>query len=333
MLAPETGDEIRERIEGQTSDLTWARVPAASTGAEATRALALPPLRRARALARGTGATVVVWVDEGPGRFEIAIVDVEAGRVLLREIPFDDAERTANLEAAALIVRSALQTLERGGHIGVRPARPVASPAEPSPPSPPTSQDSLPTSADTTAEHIVEPAARALHFDASLGGTSLLRGHAVITLEATLRINLGALHVAVGLVATAPDTLSSQGVSLRLRGLLGVAEAGATWRGSRRLELTPAARIEWGRVERRTEATPDGLAPTVARASTIARGGLVFRLGASVTERLTLGFRVGVLVTLTELRFAAPIGGELATLARSAPATPLASVFLGIRLR
>lgn len=122
-LDPATPEEIDERIQGQTADLRWTRVSAGAAGAErpADRSGSWA-LSRARALVTPAApARVVVRVVEDPGSnaLVVTIVDIPQARVLEREVALG-ADRSAALEAAALIVRGALQTLADGGEIGVR---------------------------------------------------------------------------------------------------------------------------------------------------------------------------------------------------------------------
>ncbi|MCB9593730.1 MAG: hypothetical protein H6719_13435 [Sandaracinaceae bacterium] len=123
-----TDATLATRIRGQTADLPLELIEA-------------PPVEsfeRSLALGRDRGAPFVVFATETPAAQGLAaltihVVEVEPRRMLARQIPADGPDdRSAQLEAAALIVRSALRDLSEGGHVGVampgppRPGTPVA---------------------------------------------------------------------------------------------------------------------------------------------------------------------------------------------------------------
>jgi hypothetical protein len=128
LLDPGVPAETRERIVGQTSDLPFVLLPLGALAAPQP-AQQGDPLGRAARLAVGTEARVVVWTVEREGGIEVTIVDLEARRVLLREVPASGPrEHSAALETVGVIVRAALQALAEGGEIGVATPPPTRPP-------------------------------------------------------------------------------------------------------------------------------------------------------------------------------------------------------------
>lgn len=115
--------EIWSRIRGQTVDLDITLVRVADAGEPALSA----QLDAASRLARAHQARVVVWLRPLPDQPGLAVHVVEPGadRLFVRRVPQGEpglAARSATIEAAALVVRSALGALAAGTPIGV-PAR------------------------------------------------------------------------------------------------------------------------------------------------------------------------------------------------------------------
>src|SRR4051812_32697729 len=131
---------LAERIRGQTSDLMLELVTVDSGLLEPSLSA---QLGSATVVAKRYGADAVVWFDDlgtspnRPGHL-VVVLQPKAQRLLLRELsesapsskraPPDSAE----LEAAALIVRAALQAMMSGAVIGVEQSTVVP----PEPPSP-----------------------------------------------------------------------------------------------------------------------------------------------------------------------------------------------------
>lgn len=115
-----TGDEIWSRIRGQTIDLDVALVRVADAAEPALSG----QLDAATRLARAHRARVVVWLRPLPDQPGLAVHVVEpaADRLFVRRVPQREpglAARSATIEAAALVVRSALRALAAGTPIGV----------------------------------------------------------------------------------------------------------------------------------------------------------------------------------------------------------------------
>lgn len=121
MLEP--GDpELERRVQGQAADLDWT----VEMGPKTPLSGGAASLRAAERLGDDRNARVVVWLDPAGDGWIVNVVDVERGRLLVREVKpegsVDDLGRSATLEAAALVVRSALRSLAEGGEIGVVPS-------------------------------------------------------------------------------------------------------------------------------------------------------------------------------------------------------------------
>lgn len=112
--------EFASRIRGQIGDLPWSSRVVDETAGSSDRLDG--------ALERGEreGARVVIWMERTPRRIRVFIVEVPTEHVFSRAITIEAEEsESAAWEGAALVVRSALTTLARGGTIGV-----AAGPAE-----------------------------------------------------------------------------------------------------------------------------------------------------------------------------------------------------------
>jgi len=132
-LAAPDDRALFERVRGQASDL------AVSLAAEPTGALE-PSLREqlatARALAGKRQARVVIWATRTPDKVEIVVADLQLDRVLVRELEAarGPEDRSAQDEAAALVVRSALKASLAGEALGSSPKELL--PVDPPPPLP-----------------------------------------------------------------------------------------------------------------------------------------------------------------------------------------------------
>lgn len=123
---------LAERVRGQTADLAVQVVSAAAhepleVGLEAQ-------LERARGLTQQHGAQVVVWFARDARALTVFVSEPERGRLFARRIDAGEGDLalSAQQEAAALVVRTALRALSEGGEIGVREQEMVAA-TEPAP--------------------------------------------------------------------------------------------------------------------------------------------------------------------------------------------------------
>ncbi len=135
---------LSDRIRGQTSDLSIELVTVDTGGPLET---GLPSqVGSATSIAQVYSADTVVWFDDlgfGAREDRLLVLQTHARRLLVRGVG-DSGGRaskrgsaSAELEAAALIVRGAVQAIMEGGVIGVEQSRVVEAEAEKPPPAPP----------------------------------------------------------------------------------------------------------------------------------------------------------------------------------------------------
>ncbi len=109
--------QLFERVRGQMSDLR-VRLSASETGPlEPTFA---EQLALGRARATSAGAQLVVWFARHATRLEVVVADLRADRVLVRSIErgAQQLDKSAQEEAAALVVRSAVKASLLGEALG-----------------------------------------------------------------------------------------------------------------------------------------------------------------------------------------------------------------------
>jgi hypothetical protein len=111
---------LLERVRGQVSDLVVTLEVRETAGLEPTLR---EQLATARALAAELDARVVIWAIRRPEQVEIVVADLALDRVLVRalENAHSPEEQSAQDEAAALVVRSALKASLSGEALGSSP--------------------------------------------------------------------------------------------------------------------------------------------------------------------------------------------------------------------
>lgn len=122
---------LLDRVRGQTSDLNVLLFTDSTAPIEAT----LPEqLETARRLSEAQHTRVVVWFTHSGDDLTVFVAEPGAGRVLVRSVESAEGRLggSAQQEAAALVVRSAMRALAAGGEIGVTEQE-----AAPPPPPPP----------------------------------------------------------------------------------------------------------------------------------------------------------------------------------------------------
>lgn len=131
-MAEAADQALYERVRGQASDLDVVLLPTTTESIEGTRAC---QLARARDLGTQAGARTVVWFVRAATQLEVLVADLAAERLLARAIERGEGELDASAqgEAAALVVRSALRASLLGTPLGT----PELELAEPPPPPPP----------------------------------------------------------------------------------------------------------------------------------------------------------------------------------------------------
>lgn len=120
---------LLERVRGQTNDLD---ILLFSDSLSNELEPSLPEqLATARKLSDAQNVRVVVWFTRDQGTLTVLVAEPSAGRILVRalEPPEGRLGTSAQHEAAALVVRSAIRALAAGGEIGVTETEVVAPPA------------------------------------------------------------------------------------------------------------------------------------------------------------------------------------------------------------
>ncbi len=145
---------LLERVRGQTNDLEIELYTDASTPLEPTLA---EQLDTARALSERQETRAVVWFVREGEALSVLVAEPGQGRVLVRRLERQGGRlgQSAQQEAAALVVRTAMRALAAGGEIGVAErevaeARPP--PAAPAPASTPPTPAPAPASAPRPSE-------------------------------------------------------------------------------------------------------------------------------------------------------------------------------------
>ncbi|MDB4990422.1 MAG: hypothetical protein JWN04_5600 [Myxococcaceae bacterium] len=212
-LSDAADQSLFRRIRGQTSDLTVTLQRELSVPLEASLRA---QLATARALAQTHGARVVLWAMRSPHQLTLVVADLALDRVLVRQLPAGDGERdrSAQEEAAALVVRGALRASLAGEPLGRAEQELAPSPRIQLEPSPAAAPELVPRTRLTPGSpRLTEPREPAR--GPSLSGSfaaGMLAGYD----GATKRGNYGlALHTA----------LQRARLELGLRGSLGLAAA------------------------------------------------------------------------------------------------------------
>ncbi|MBL8624705.1 MAG: hypothetical protein JNK64_25580 [Myxococcales bacterium] len=302
VLAGRDDDAIIARVEGQVADLpvTLTRGPAPAAAHDLSRQLAA-----AGAIARTTDADAIVWfIADGDG-WIVNVADPTAGRVLVRRIDGGAGamDRSAALEAAALVVRTALRGLAAGGEIGViaEPPPPTTTPPPSPPPPAPPPPDATPSAAPRFA-----PLAE-IGWIAALDGDAAAGHHG---LAAALGVRRGRWQLAATVAhfpATARTTaLATIAIDRQALGLAGARTllARSTWR--LQLGLAVAAT----RFGRATTATSGALMATADRATWSATVTPTVRIDRRLGRAAWLALDVGAaaLATVPAFEVRGPAG-------------------------
>jgi hypothetical protein len=127
ILESERDAALVARVEGQVADLdaTLERITIPPAAASLASQLAA-----ARRLARSHDANAVVWFAQDGDDWIVHVADADGDRVLVRRVQGRSGAmgRSAAIEAAAVIVRTAVRGLAAGGEIGVA-SEPLVEPA------------------------------------------------------------------------------------------------------------------------------------------------------------------------------------------------------------
>lgn len=126
---------LLDRVRGQTSDLNVLLFTDSTSPIEPTLA---EQLETARRLSVAQHSRVVVWFIHEGEVVTVFVAEPAAGRVLVRRIEPSEGRLggSAQQEAAALVVRSAMRALAAGGEIGVTEQEAAPPPVVVPPPAP-----------------------------------------------------------------------------------------------------------------------------------------------------------------------------------------------------
>ncbi len=303
VLAGRDDDAIIARVEGQVADLpvTLTRGPAPAAAHDLSRQLAA-----AGAIARTTDADAIIWfIADGDG-WIVNVADPTAGRVLVRRIDGGAGalDRSAALEAAALVVRTALRGLAAGGEIGVVAEPPPTAPP-PAPPTPPPMRATPPHAAPAAPPQLA-PLAE-VGWIAALDGDAAAGHHG---LAAALGVRRGRWQLAAT-VAHFPATARTSALATIAidRQALGLA-------GAHTLLAHPAWRLQVGlalaatRFGRATTATSGALMATADRATWSATVTPTVRIDRRLGRATWLALDVGAaaLATVPAFEVRGPAG-------------------------
>jgi hypothetical protein len=320
LLDPGVPAETRERIVGQTSDLPFVLLPLGALAAPQP-AQQGDPLGRATRLAVGTDARVVVWTVEREGGIEVTIVDLEARRVLLREVPASGShEHSAALETVGVIVRAALQALAEGGEIGVATAPPTR---------PPMARVETPEAVvvDRVGEPVGGPLGegplrREIMLGAGLGLRFVVDDGPAFDGSGSLALRYGRLWLGTAVHASARQRVRAPTAAISVAHAGASLEAGVVAFERGAFALVPVVALSVGRVRRETTRVADGFVGTGSRAHLDVRAGagLRLRVALGAVAWLTLDARLELL--LQRVLYTVNTDAGASTLARTPRAAP-----------
>ncbi len=266
--------QLLDRVQGQISDLPWSIV-VVEPKRDAERDL----IGRARHLAEATGVMVVVHVaPRRDGGLDLYLADPERGRIFRRTIAGSGsgrANRSAVVEAAALVIRSTLRALAEGAELDWDEVPPYTAPSDvPLWPAPKRAIESraavegieaAPSSAAATAS----PAkASAIGLRAALGWTSLWPGGGASILdgpELRASLVLDRVDLGVALMTTFPRTLEDARTAVDLTESSGTLTIGAILVDGADFTLEAALRGGLVAFHRRTSALAADVMPTPSK--------------------------------------------------------------------
>lgn len=286
---------LYERVVGQTSDLDVA-VHARAT--EALESSVAAQLARARELGETQDAAVVVWFAHAETALEVWVLDRGAARVLQRSLARGEGElaQSAQEEAAALVVRSAVRASKVGAALGTPERELVPEPAPVLAPKASTSEAKPPPA---------PPPAPRFRLGGSLTGTwDGASDHGNLALGLRFGLALPSLELGVrgafGLAANVEARLSELALSAHRAGLYAAYAPALSARVQLLAELGAGLAVYTTEVsfEQPSFAGADrrALLPVLsaalgARAWFDRVFGVAFAIGADVLpERLTLGY-------------------------------------------
>jgi hypothetical protein len=254
--------ELLSRVRGQASDLDVEIIDAPTDSLEGAVG---EQLRASAAIADVHAATVVFWFsfERSASTLLVFVAEPKAGRLFVRSIEGQTSPPTASatrpssfaLEAAALVVRTALQAFAAGGTIGIH-WRAVDS-APPPPPHP------LTGGAAPTVTPV--PGKRKLGWFASVGWQVAFDGYSPygqMGIAADAGLSVGRLEVALALSMAPLTTLRDELVSVELSRYAVAAAAGWRLVWTRSFGLVAGAQLGYAAFYRATTTTAPSLSAT-----------------------------------------------------------------------
>lgn len=317
--------ELVLRVEGQAADLdaTLARDPTAMPASP------LPvQLVTARRVARNHAADVVVWFVRDDGDIIVHVTDTGGDRVLVRRVGASGGAmaESAAIEAAAVIVRTALRGLAAGGEIGVAvaqelPPDPILAPREPRAPT--ASRDE-----DLGGVRPLRPSAT-IGWSSVLDGESSTGHHGV---SARLGVAGGPWRFAVTLTHRPATSLASTMATIDVeRQTLGVAlgldvAGGAQLRRATRWRVSAEVALAMTRFDRTTTATGATIEPTADRATWTPTATPAVRVSRRLARGAWLELALGADLVARAPEFGVATPQGFATIGRLWPVEPHAAL-------
>lgn len=316
---------LLDRVEGQVADLE-ATLERDTTSMPASP---LPvQLVTARRLARTHTADVVVWFVRDRGDIIVHVTDTGGDRVLVRRIEGGSGTmaESAAIEAAAVVVRTAVRGLAAGGEIGVVVEKELP-PDPPDPIGPPRPRDT-PPSEDLGSVRPLRPSAT-VSWSSVLDGESDTGHHGV---SARLGVAGGPWRFAVALTHRPAATLSSPMATIDFeRQTVGIAlgvdvAGGAQLRRAARWRVNTEVALAMTRFDRTTTATGATIEPTADRATWTPTATPAVRVSRRIARGAWLELALGadLVARAPEFGIATPTG--FATIGRLWPVEPHAAL-------
>ena len=314
--------ELVTRVEGQVADLD-------ATLERDTTVMPSSPLPvqlvTARRLARTHTADVVVWFVMDRGDVIVHVTDTGGDRVLVRRVEAggDAMATSAAIEAAAVIVRTAVRGLAAGGEIGVTVERELPPDPVVEPPPPPTARDE-----DLGSVRPLRPSAT-VGWSSVLDGESSTGHHGV---SARLGVAGGPWRFAVALTHRPAASMESPMATIDVeRQTIGIAlgldvAGGAQLRRAARWRLNTEVGFAMTRFGRTTTATGITVEPTADRATWTPTATPAVRIARRLARGAWLELALGadLVARAPEFGVATPTG--FATIGRLWPVEPHAAL-------
>lgn len=321
VLEHERDAALVDRVEGQVADLaaTLAREP--STIAAAAVPAQLAAARRA---GRAHDADVIVWFVHDGDDWIVHVADAGGDRLLVRRVQGRGGAMgsSAAIEAAAVIVRTAVRGLAAGGEIGVA-SETLAVPVRDEP------VEREPVRVDAADDGGLG-AVRPLRPTATVSWSGILDGEADgghHGAGARLGVAGGPWHIGVGLAhhpaTTHAGTMATIAVERQALGVvLGVDVAGGAQRRGARWRIGAEVSLGMTRFARATTLTDATVEPTADRTTWTAHATPGVRIARRIARGAWVELALGADLVARAPEFGVATPNGFATLARLWPVEP-----------